>query len=121
MPIAKANNIDIWYETFGNINDEPLLLIMGGCCQGILWPTEFCKQLAASGFYVIRYDHRDTGLSTYFDYEKHPYDIRDLTEDAIGLIDYLKIKKCHAVGLSMGGPISELLSIKYPSKLFLLL
>ena len=59
--IAKANDIEIWYETFGEEKNPALLLVMGGLCQGILWPTEFCEQLAQAGFYVIRYDHRDTG------------------------------------------------------------
>lgn len=114
MPIAKANNIDIWYETFGKTKDEAVLLVMGACCQGIFWPTEFCEQLAKAGFYVIRYDHRDTGQSTFFDYEEKPYDILELTKDALGLLDYLKINACHVVGLSLGGSIAELMSIHAP-------
>jgi len=59
--IAQTQGINIWYETFGNSNDPAMLLIMGGCCQGTLWPEEFCHQIANEGLYVIRYDHRDTG------------------------------------------------------------
>ncbi|WP_420422436.1 hypothetical protein [Simkania sp.] len=55
--IAKTSGIDIWYETFGEPTDPAMLLIMGGCCQGTLWPEEFCEQLADEGFYVILYDH----------------------------------------------------------------
>lgn len=116
MPIAKANAIELWYETFGNKQDQALLLIMGGCAQGILWPTEFCEQLAQAGFFVIRYDHRDTGLSTCFDYANSPYDLMDMMQDAIGLLDYLEIKKFHLVGLSMGGPIAELLAVHHASR-----
>lgn len=116
MPIAHANNIEIWYETFGNKNDEAILLIMGACCQGILWPTEFCEMLANEGFYVIRYDHRDTGESTYFDFEKNPYNIEDMALDAIELLNFLKIEKFQLVGLSMGGPIAELISLSLPNR-----
>lgn len=114
--LVKANGINIWYETFGQKNDPPLLLIMGGCCQGMMWPTEFCEQLAAEKFYVIRYDHRDTGYSTCFDFEINPYNIFDMTKDALGLLDALEIKKAHLCGLSMGGPIAELLSVYYPER-----
>lgn len=114
--IAKANGVDIWYQTFGNKENPALLLIMGGCCQGILWPTEFCERLANGNFYVIRYDHRDTGYSTSFDFEKAPYDIVDMAKDAIGLLDALKIEKAHVVGLSLGGPIAEAAAVYFPKQ-----
>lgn len=114
--LVKANGIDIWCETFGHKNNPPLLLIMGGCCQGILWPIEFCERLAAERFYVIRYDHRDTGYSTCVDFETHPYNIFDMTKDAIGLLDALNIRKAHLCGLSIGGPIAELMSVYYPER-----
>lgn len=118
--IAQSNGIDIWYETFGNKTDPALLLIMGGLGQGILWPTEFCRQLAGSGFFVIRYDHRDAGYSTCFDFEKAPYNLLDMAKDAVGLLDYLKISKAHLCGLSMGGPIAELISVHYPERVLTL-
>lgn len=102
----------LWYETFGEKDNPPLLLVMGGLCQGILWPTGFCEQLAAEGFYVIRYDHRDTGLSPCFDYQKEPYDLLDMAKDAICLLDGLGIERAHVCGLSMGGPIAELMATK---------
>lgn len=114
--MAKANGIDIWYETFGKKDDPALLLIMGGFCQGIMWPTEFCEKLAREGFYVIRYDHRDTGLSTCFDFKKQPYNLLDMAKDGIGLLDALRIEKADLVGLSMGGPIAELMSVHFPSR-----
>lgn len=114
--MAKANGIDIWYETFGKKEDPAILLIMGACCQGIMWPTEFCAKLAGKGFYVIRYDHRDAGASTCFDFEKHPYDLLDMTKDAASLLEYLGIEKAHLFGLSTGGPIAELMSVHFPDR-----
>lgn len=115
--IAKANGIEIWYEAFGQKENPALLLIMGAGCQGILWPTEFCERLASEGFYVVRYDHRDAGLSTCFDFEKDPYDLLDMSKDAIGLLDFLDVEKAHLLGLSMGGPIAELLSVHFPERI----
>lgn len=112
--ITKANHIDIWYETFGDKSHPAALLIMGGLSQGILWPIPFCQQLASEGFYVIRYDHRDTGYSGCFDYSKNPYTLLDMAHDAAGLLEALQVTKAHLFALSMGGPIAELISVHYP-------
>lgn len=104
---TKANEIDIWHETFGDKKNKPLLLIMGGCCQGVLWHRQLCESLAREGFYVIRYDHRDSGLSTCFDYEKNPYNLMDMTKDAVGLLDAIGIEKAHIFGVSLGAWLAE--------------
>src|SRR5436190_22839787 len=61
---ASSNGIEIAYETHGDPADEPLLLVMGLGAQLIAWPLELCDALVDRGFFVIRYDNRDTGLST---------------------------------------------------------
>jgi len=114
--IFKANGIDIWAESFGNPDHPAFLLIMGGCCQGILWPTEFCAALADQGFYVIRYDHRDAGLSTCFNFDEAPYTHFDMAKDAIGLLDALGIEKAHLFGLSTGGSIGQIIAAHFPSR-----
>jgi pimeloyl-ACP methyl ester carboxylesterase len=114
--MTQTNGTDCWYETFGNKKNPSLLLLMGGFCQGILWPTEFCEQLASEGFYVIRYDYRDSGFSTCFDFQKDPYDLLDMAKDAVGLLNSLEIEKAHLCGLSMGGPIAELMAIHFPTR-----
>ena len=118
--IVSANGIEMWVETFGEKKDPPLLLVMGSFCQGILWPTEFCEKLAAEGFYVIRYDHRDSGLSTCFDFEKDPYDLLDMAKDGMALLDALEVEKAHLFGFSMGGPIAELMSVYFPGRVMTL-
>ncbi len=113
---AKANGIDIWYETFGSKDQPALLLIMGGNCQGVLWPVKFCERLAEEGFYVIRYDHRDAGLSTCFDFEKDPYDLLEVTKDALGLLDFIGIEKAHLFGISMGGSVAQVMAAYFPER-----
>ena len=115
--IAKTSNIEIWYETFGQKENPSLLLVMGCGGPGIMWPTEFCEQLSHEGFYVIRYDHRDVGLSTSFDFDQNPYDLLDMAKDAIELVDYIGVEKTHLLGLSMGGPIAELISVHFPKRI----
>ena len=76
MPIVNANGIQIAYDTFGNPSAPPLLMIMGLGGQLIHWNEAFCRQLAQRDLFVIRYDNRDTGLSTKFE----DADLTDISE-----------------------------------------
>jgi pimeloyl-ACP methyl ester carboxylesterase len=115
--IIDTGNINIWYETFGSPENEPILLIMGAGSQGILWTDDFCTHLSNYQYYVIRYDHRDTGLSTCRNYDEYPYLLNDLANDALNLLNKLNISKAHVVGLSMGGYIVQLLAINHSERL----
>jgi pimeloyl-ACP methyl ester carboxylesterase len=109
-----SDDITLWYETFGDSKNPPIVLLMGNATQGIFWPTDFCEQLASKDRYVIRFDYRDVGLSTHVNYDKHPYDFLDMTADIIGLLKFLNIKKAHLVGLSMGGVLAQVIAINHP-------
>jgi pimeloyl-ACP methyl ester carboxylesterase len=115
--IIKANGIEIWTEDFGEASHIPILLIMGATAQGIRWPTPFCQQLADKNRYVIRYDHRDTGQSSCFDYAETPYTLADMADDAVGVLDAYDIAKAHIVGLSMGGMIGQIMAIEHPDRI----
>src|SRR5258708_23017788 len=67
MPRASVNGIELEYETFGDPGDQPLVLISGLATQMISWHESFCELLASRGFFVIRFDNRDVGLSTWMD------------------------------------------------------
>lgn len=126
MAKAKANGIQIEYETTGDPGDRPLLLIVGLADQLIHWDDGLCADLAARGHYVIRFDNRDSGLSTKCDRvasasiegRKIPavYSLDDMADDAIGLLDALGIDKAHLCGASMGGMIAQCVATRYPSR-----
>lgn len=134
MPNVQANGIQIEYETFGDSSSSPLLLIMGLGFQMIRWDEELCEELAERGYYVIRFDNRDTGLSTKFEMYDHykymriisaleqgekvevPYTLDDMADDAIGLLDAIGVDKAHIFGLSMGGMIAQTMAIRHPSR-----
>jgi pimeloyl-ACP methyl ester carboxylesterase len=113
MPRARANAIELEYESIGDPHAPPLLLIMGLGSQMIVWPDELCRLLAAEGFRVIRYDNRDVGLSTK---PATPYTLDDMADDAAGLLDALDLPWAHVVGASMGGFIAQLLAIRHPRR-----
>lgn len=64
--IAEVNNINIWWEDFGNPSDPSVLLIMGANANCMQWPPEFIDPLVDAGFHVVRFDNRDVGKSTWF-------------------------------------------------------
>lgn len=111
----QANSITLWYETFGIPIDPALVLIMGRAIQGVGWPTEFCERLAAAGRYVVRFDNREVGLSTYLD-EDATYTLEDMADDVVGLLDALGLAQAHVVGMSMGGAIAQWLAIRHPER-----
>ena len=116
MQFIKLNDFYLAYETFGKKEHPPILLIQGSGAQGMLWPEQFCEELANNGYYVIHYDHRDTGQSFYTDYNKNPYQLKDLMEDAKLILDTLQLKKADLIGSSMGGYIAQLFGIHYPER-----
>src|SRR6266852_5123528 len=99
MPRASSNGIEIEYQTFGDPQAAPLLLISGLGAQMISWDEDFCRLLAERGFYAIRFDNRDIGLTTWVDDQ---YTLDDMAADAVGLLEALGIAPAHIVGASMG-------------------
>ena len=129
MPRLEANGIEIEYETFGDPKSVPVLLIGGLGSQLLSWDEEFCEQLRDRGFYVIRYDNRDAGLSTKMEAAGEPdlmaafagnakpaYQLDDLAADAVGVLSALGIGAAHVVGVSMGGFIAQLVAINHPDR-----
>ncbi|MCU1279677.1 MAG: alpha/beta hydrolase fold protein [bacterium] len=135
---ARVNGVELAWDSFGDAHARPLLLVMGLGLQMIAWDDEFCEALAARGFYVIRFDNRDVGLSTSFDAygdpnplqvfdelrKKRPvtppYLLRDLADDAAALLDTLGVRAAHVLGVSMGGMIAQELAIRHPERVLTL-
>ncbi len=115
--IGIEKNIQLFVETFGNKNDEAVLFISGAGANSSFWSERLCNKLVENDFYVIKYDHRDFGYSAKVDYEKNPFDMMQLTKDAVSILDSLSINKAHVVGHSMGGFIVQLLAIHYPERI----
>ncbi|MBZ5736188.1 alpha/beta fold hydrolase [Nocardioides sp. TRM66260-LWL] len=126
-----GSSLELCYQTFGDASDEPLLLVMGLGGPMTWWPTAFCEQLAERGFYVVRYDNRDTGRSTRIRQRvgrsaivraflglpvAAPYGMGDLADDAFGLLDHLGLASAHVAGISMGGMIVQTMALAHPER-----
>ena len=125
-----VGDVELCYETFGRRDDPAVLLIMGLGTQMLAWREEFCEQLAAEGYFVIRFDNRDVGRSTHFSDTRPPsmvelltrrprnlaYTLEDMADDAAGLLDALELASAHIVGASMGGMIAQLVAVRHPHR-----
>ena len=135
MTQYATNGIGLEAEAFGDPGNPCILLVMGLGMQLTAWHETFCRMLVEQGFYVIRFDNRDAGLSTDFESHGRPvlpvaffkkfigltprshYTLEDMADDSIGLLNAMGIAKAHVVGASMGGMIAQVLAIKYPERL----
>ena len=134
---AQVHDLRLAYDSFGDASQPPLLLVMGLGTQMIAWDEAFCAQLAERGYYVIRFDNRDIGQSTWLsqsgvpnmgdlvtrslageviDPGGVPYTLADMAADTVGLLDVLGIQQAHVVGASMGGAIAQEVGMRYPER-----
>jgi pimeloyl-ACP methyl ester carboxylesterase len=113
--VTAAPGIRLWTEEHGARDAPPLLLIMGAQASGLGWPDDLVGLLAAR-HRVIRYDHRDTGRSTWA-YDEQPYPLTTLADDALTVLDGLGIARAHVVGMSLGGVLAQLLIADHPDRL----
>ena len=135
MPIKRINGITLAYDTFGDRSGKALVLIQGLVTQMIGWPEKFCRMLADSGLFVVRFDNRDSGLSTKLEHlgtpdiqkfmqgimsglgYQPPYTLEDMAADTIGLMNAFEIEKACICGVSMGGMIGQIMALRYPQRL----
>ena len=113
---ADINGAELCVDTVGDPADPAVLLIMGGAASMDRWEEPFCARLAAAGRFVIRYDHRDTGGSTWYPPGEPAYTGNDLVADALGILDHLGVERAHLVGLSAGGGIAQHIVVGHPER-----
>jgi pimeloyl-ACP methyl ester carboxylesterase len=111
--MIEANGVKLCTEPFGDTADPPILLVMGLGASMLWWDEEFCRMLAASERYVIRYDHRDTGRSVSYEPGRPGYSGADLVGDAAGVLDAYGLVGAHVVGVSAGGAFAQLLALDH--------
>jgi pimeloyl-ACP methyl ester carboxylesterase len=132
--VARVGALELAWQGFGDPDDPAVLLIMGLGMQMLGWPEPLCEALAAQGLYVVRFDNRDMGASTWLDAlgepalmslvqrrlmglpMQVPYTLEDMAADAFGLLDALGIARAHLVGASLGGMIAQIMALQAPAR-----
>ena len=131
---SNVNGVDIAYQLHGDASHPTLLLIHGLSTPLNGWPSAMVKLFVAEGYQVLLLDNRDAGRSAQLDHLsipklgwvmlqyklglsiKAPYQLEDMMQDVVALLDSLKLYEVHVVGASMGGMIAQLMAIHYPQK-----
>jgi pimeloyl-ACP methyl ester carboxylesterase len=116
VQVVPLNGVELGLQTFGDPGDPAVLLISGASTSMDMWPPELCERIAAGGRYVVRYDLRDTGQSTGYGAGGATYTQADLVADVIAILDHLHIRRCHLVGMSMGGVLAQLVAAAHPDR-----
>jgi pimeloyl-ACP methyl ester carboxylesterase len=113
MPRASNGEVEIEYQSFGDGQPETVLLVNGLGSQMTRWPEAFCEKLAARGYRAIRFDNRDTGLSTW---PSDKYTLKDMADDAVAVLDAAGVRQAHVAGVSMGGMIVQRVALDHPGR-----
>jgi pimeloyl-ACP methyl ester carboxylesterase len=130
---GTRRDIQLAYETRGDRSAVPLLMVMGLGAQMYLWPDELVEQFVAAGFFVIRFDNRDAGLSSVtsgtppsraslvtlqlgIGATEVPYLLSDMADDAVAVLDHLGIASAVVMGASMGGMIAQTMAVHSPRR-----
>ena len=114
--MIQANGIEICTDAFGERGDPTILLIMGASASMIMWHEPFCHALADGGRFVVRFDNRDVGRTTSCPLGEPNYNLQDMADDAVAVLDHYGVDKAHIAGASMGGMITQLVGLNHPDR-----
>lgn len=110
MPKVKLNDVDIYYEVHGR--GQPFLFFSETACSGEIWQLHQVAEFAKDHMVII-HDYRGTGRSSKPSID---YTTRMFCDDAVAVLDHLKVKDAIVLGHSMGGRVAQLLALEYPER-----
>ena len=110
MAMTKAGDLNMEYYIEGQ--GPPLVMIMGLGGQSSSWGEPLLEGLQ-SHFTTIRFSNRGTGAT---DKPAGGYAIRQMAEDAAGLMQAIGLNQAHVFGISMGGMIAQELALNHPER-----
>lgn len=107
MKMFDAGDARLHYRVDGPANGAPVVFANSLGTDMRLWDP--ILPLLPEGLRIIRWDKRGHGLSSI---PPAPYSMGALVRDCERLLDYLEVRDCLLVGLSIGGMIAQGLAIK---------
>jgi pimeloyl-ACP methyl ester carboxylesterase len=132
MPRATHDGVELEYVTTGDPADPALLLVNGLGGQLTAWDDDLVEAFVDRGFFVVRFDNREVGLSSrtgrHVDLGASfravvvgttadvPFFLSDMVDDAVSVLDDLGIDRAHVFGVSLGGMIAQQMAIGHPSR-----
>ena len=115
MGTARNGGIEIVYENFGSSLDPPLILLHGLGSSMLVWHEDLCGGFADRGFFVLRMDHRDSGLSTVLP-DGARYTLEDMAGDAMAVLDDAGCERAVVCGYSLGGMVAQAAAVAFANR-----
>ncbi|MHC1725964.1 MAG: alpha/beta fold hydrolase [Syntrophobacteraceae bacterium] len=109
---AQIGDIEINFELEGPAGAPVVTLSHSLAATRDLWL--FQARAMCGAYRVLRYDVRGHGNSSA---PPGAYTMEMLAQDLVGLLDYLKIRRTHFVGISLGGMIGQVFAVNHPDRL----
>ena len=107
MKMADLGDVRLHYRIDGP-QDGPTVVFANSLGTDLrLWDP--IMPMLPAGLRIVRFDKRGHGLSTC---PPSPYSMGALVSDTERLLDFLEVKECVFVGLSIGGMIAQGLAVK---------
>ena len=117
--VTLPNRVRLCYQTFGDPSHPGVVLIPGHSGSMLAWPEDMIRLFSppSQPHFIIRFDPRDTGLSTEFPVPAN-YTLSDMVDDVEGLIDHLDLSSrgFHLFGASLGGTIAYNVAARRPQQ-----
>jgi pimeloyl-ACP methyl ester carboxylesterase len=110
--MATSNDVELWWDAFGAADGVPVILVPGRGDTSDCWPAIIRDRLLAAGFRVIVFDPRDAGLSG----SSAGYDLADMADDVVAVLDAAGVHQAAVVGLSLGGMLTVDLASRHASR-----
>jgi len=112
MPFTcSEHGTRIHYEVTGRADGEPLLLIQGLGADRRGWA--FQRFALSRRYRVYLVDNRGAGGS---DKPAGPYDLEEMAEEALAVLDAEGIDSAHVMGASMGGVLAQILAVRHAER-----
>ncbi len=113
---VKTSSVKINTQSFGSRGNPALVLIMGATASMLGWPETLCAALVDQGFYVVRFDHRDTGQSSTRPPGEMTYSVEDMADDVLAIMDAYGFQNATIMGMSLGGYIAQMIALDHPQR-----
>lgn len=108
---TAADGVRLHYGVTGRSSGPPVLLIQGLGADKHGWDLQ--RLAMACSHHTIALDNRGSGRS---DKPHGTYTLEQMAADAIAVLDHAGVETAHVVGASMGGAISQILTIVHPER-----
>ncbi len=131
MPVVSNGDVDLYFETAGDLGGRPLLLVCGLGSQLTTW-EELVDGFVERGYFVVVFDNRDVGLSTKLDHFDSvetaisamgrgedvdaPYLLSDMADDAAAVLSAAGVEAAHVCGVSMGGMVAQQFALQHTDR-----